>query len=48
MIRDDGSIVPETAPDGTALRTTFDLYDTAFVLFALAAVASYYLIAILH
>jgi mannose-6-phosphate isomerase len=35
----EGIVIPTVAADGTVLRRDFDLYDHAFVLFALAAVA---------
>lgn len=36
----EGIVVPTVAADGTVLRRDFDLYDHAFVLFALAAVSA--------
>lgn len=39
LLRDDFTVVPSVGPDGRAVRADFDLYDTAFVLFGLAAAA---------
>ncbi|MFS0774413.1 AGE family epimerase/isomerase [Sphingomonas sp. 1P08PE] len=36
----DGEVVPERTPEGTVARRMHDLYDVAFVLFALATVAT--------